>query len=153
MHIVGRYIGVFCIVHLSILSMPFLSTSWAWTVTNLAHAIVRNPLPHTHTPSTDWCCSVLTIARFLPPLLPRRFCSFNPSTSPELRTHKHTHVVHSHVAATIAFDSSHSDIAVESGWRGSITIAFATEGLHPASSHTRALVHTHTPPRLRMCSL
>eukprot|EP00037_Helgoeca_nana_P012625 m.115210 g.115210 ORF g.115210 m.115210 type:complete len:161 (+) comp21551_c0_seq1:65-547(+) len=40
------YIGVFCIVHLSILSMPFLSTSWAWTVTNLAHAIVTFYLFH-----------------------------------------------------------------------------------------------------------
>lgn len=36
---------MFAIVHLVILSMPFLSTSWAWTVTNLAHSAVC-PGPH-----------------------------------------------------------------------------------------------------------
>mmetsp|Transcript_11047 Transcript_11047/g.33017 ORF Transcript_11047/g.33017 Transcript_11047/m.33017 type:complete len:162 (+) Transcript_11047:120-605(+) len=40
------YIGVFVITHLALLSLPFLSTPWAWTLTNLAHAGVTFYLFH-----------------------------------------------------------------------------------------------------------
>jgi hypothetical protein len=37
-----RYLGVFWAVHLSLLSIPVITTAWAWTTTNLVHALVRS---------------------------------------------------------------------------------------------------------------